>query len=61
MKEFDELKMLKEFKEKSGWSYQKIGQAMGIHGQTVQGWLTGKYKPSPVFKKMLRAFLIENL
>jgi DNA-binding XRE family transcriptional regulator len=61
MKEFDEIKMLKEFKAKSGWSNQRIGEAMGIHGQTIQGWLTGKYKPSPVFKKMLRSFLIEHL
>lgn len=61
MKEFDEIKMLKEFKEKSGWSNQKIGEAMGLHGQTIQGWLSGKYKPSPMAKRLLRAFLIENL
>lgn len=61
MKEFDEIKMLKEFKEKSGWSNKKIGEVMGLHGQTVQGWLSGKYRPSPMAKRLLLAFLIENL
>lgn len=61
MRDFDEIKTLKEFKERSGWSHQKIAENMGIHGMTIQGWLSGKYKPSPVFKKMLRSFLIEKL
>jgi len=34
---------------------------MGIHGQTVQGWLSGKYEPSPMAKRLLRAFIIEHL
>ena len=59
--EFDEIKKLKEFKKKSGWSNQRIAEAMGIHSQTIQNWLSGKYQPSPVFKKMLRSFLIERL
>jgi DNA-binding transcriptional regulator YiaG len=59
--EFDEIKKLKEFKKKSGWSNQRIAEAMGIHSQTIQNWLSGKYQPSPLAKRLLRAFLIERL
>jgi len=30
-----EIEQLREFKEKSTWSYEKIGSRMGIHPQTV--------------------------
>jgi len=61
MQEFNELEMLKKFKEKSGWSYEKIAQNIGVHSQTIQGWFSGKYKPSQLAKKALRSFLINNL
>jgi len=61
MREFDELKLLKEFKAKSGWSYEKIARETGLHMRTIQGWFTGKFKPSPLAKKVLRTFLIEHL
>jgi DNA-binding XRE family transcriptional regulator len=61
MQEFNELEMLKKYKEKSGWSYEKIAQNIGVHSQTIQGWFSGKYKPSQLAKKALRSFLINNL
>lgn len=61
MKEFDELEMLKKFKQKSGWSYEKLAREIGVHSQTVQGWFSGKYKPSLIAKKLLRTFLIDHL
>jgi len=61
MREFDELKLLKEFKAEKGWSYDRIARATGLHSRTIQGWFLGKNKPSPMAKKVLRAFLIEHL
>ena len=61
MEEFNDLDMLKKFKEKSGWSYDKISKEIGVHHQTIQGWFSGKYKPSQLARKTLRAFLIDHL
>jgi len=61
MREFDELKMLKEFKAREGWSYDRIARVTGLHNRTIQGWFLGKNKPSPMARKVLRAFLIEHL
>ena len=43
MQEFNELEMLKKFKEKSGWSYEKIAQNIGVHSQTIQGTKMTKF------------------
>jgi len=55
----NELVELIEFKKKSGWSYEKIGQRMGIHSQTVVFWITGKHKPSSMAREKIRKFLDE--
>ncbi len=52
-----ELMLLKKFKARSGWSYDRISKEIGIHHQTVQGWFTGKYKPSQLSRKAIREFL----
>ena len=54
-----ELEELRRFKEKSGWSYEKIGLRMGIHSQTIVFWLTGKHNPGKLALKELRLFLKE--
>lgn len=54
-----EVEELRRFKEKSGWSYEKIGLRMGIHSQTIVFWLTGKHKPSKLALNALRSFLEE--
>lgn len=61
MQEFNELEMLKKFKDKSGWSYDRISKEIGVHSQTVQGWFNGKYKPSQLARRALRLFLMEHL
>jgi len=61
MEKFDDLDMLKKFKEKSGWSYDKISKEIGVHHQTIQGWFSGKYNPSQLARKALRSFLIDHL
>jgi len=54
-----ELKRLREFKEKSGWSYEKIGVRMGIHPQTIVFWFGKKYRPSPMARERIQKFLDE--
>ena len=54
-----ELEELKEFKKRSGWSYEKIGTRMGVHPQTIVFWITGKHKPSKLARKSIRTFLDE--
>lgn len=61
MKEFDEIEQLINFKKKSGWSYQKLANEIGVHYQTVIAWFTKGAKPSPLAKKAIRRFLINNL
>jgi len=56
-KEIPELKQPKEFKKKSGWTYPKISELMGVHAQTIVFWLIGKYKPSLMAREKIRAFL----
>lgn len=53
------LEQLRMFKEKSKWSYEKIGKRMGIHPQTVVFWLTNKHKPGKLAQTVLRKFLKE--
>ncbi|MBE3143935.1 MAG: helix-turn-helix domain-containing protein [Planctomycetes bacterium] len=55
-----ELKLLRKFKERSGWSYDRISKEIGIHHQTVQGWFTGKNKPGQLSRKAIREFLAKQ-
>jgi len=54
-----ELEDLKKFKKKSGWTYQRISNLMGVHSQTVVFWITGTYKPSKMAREKIRKFLDE--
>ena len=55
--EVPELEKLRSFKDRSGWSYQKISNHMGIHSQTIYFWLSGRYRPSSLAIDKLREFL----
>ncbi|MCW4042873.1 MAG: helix-turn-helix domain-containing protein [Candidatus Bathyarchaeota archaeon] len=59
MEEVNKVEKLKEFKEKSGWSYEKIAQNIGVHSQAVQAWFRGT-KPNNLTKKAIRKFLIKH-
>ena len=52
-----EVSDLKEFKERSGWSYEKIAIQIGVHSQTVINWINEKGNPSPMGKEKIRKFL----
>ena len=54
-----ELEDLKKFKKRSGWTYQRISNLMGVHSQTVVFWITGTYKPSKMAREKIRKFLGE--
>jgi ribosome-binding protein aMBF1 (putative translation factor) len=58
MKEKSEVELLKEFKKKSGWSYQKLANNLGVHYQTVVAWFSGKYSPSYLAKEKIERFLM---
>jgi ribosome-binding protein aMBF1 (putative translation factor) len=55
-----ELELLKKFKARTGWSYDRLSKEIGIHYQTVQGWFTGKYKPGQLSRKAIREFLAKQ-
>ncbi len=59
MEEINEVEMLKKFKEKSGWSYEKIAQNIGVHSQAVQAWFRG-IKPNNLTRKAIKKFLIKH-
>lgn len=52
-----EIEKLAKFKERSGWSYNKISVHMGIHSQTIYFWLKGRYNPSDLALEKVKEFL----
>jgi len=56
MEERNEVDTLMEFKENSGWSYEKIANEIGVHSQAVQAWYRG-VKPNNLTKNAIREFL----
>lgn len=48
-----------QFKKKSGWSFQKIANLMGVNTQTLINWHSGKFKPSPMAIEKIQKFLNE--
>ena len=55
--ESKEIQILRLHKESSGLSYEKLGQALGVHSITIYNWFRGKTQPSPMAKKTIRAYL----
>jgi transcriptional regulator with XRE-family HTH domain len=45
------------FKKSSGWSQDRLAKELGVHNQTVGGWLRGIYKPSLLALPLIEAFL----
>jgi len=59
MERINEVEMLKKFKEKSDWSFERIAHEIGVHSQAIQAWFRGA-KPNNLSRKAIRAFLIEH-
>ena len=51
------IKELMRFKKRSGWSQDRLAKEIGVHNQTVGGWLRGLYKPSLLALPLIEAFL----
>jgi len=56
--ESKEIQMLRLHKKESGLSYEKIGQALGVHSITIYNWFRGKQQPSAIAKKLIRTYLL---
>ena len=59
-KESKEVQLLREFKKKSGLSYSKLGQALGVNGQTIYNWFRGHQQPSDMAKRLVTKFLLDT-
>jgi DNA-binding XRE family transcriptional regulator len=51
------IKELAKFKKRAGWSQDRLAKELGVHNQTVGGWLRGLYKPSLLALPLIEAFL----
>jgi len=51
------IKELVRFKKRAGWSQDRLAKEIGVHNQTVGGWLRGLYKPSLLALPLIEAFL----
>ena len=54
-----EVRLLREFRKDSGWSYVKLSQGIGVNPMTVFHWVHGTRAPSMMARRLIRAFLIE--
>jgi transcriptional regulator with XRE-family HTH domain len=61
MEEIKEVEMLRDFKNKSGWSFEKIARQIGVSHQSVMAWINRGVKPNPLARKAIKAFLIDHL
>jgi len=52
-----EILLLKKFKGKTGWSYARIAEGIGVHYQSVVAWFTGRKTPGNLASKAIREFL----
>jgi DNA-binding XRE family transcriptional regulator len=51
------IKELAKFKTWAGWSQDRLAKEIGVHDQTVGGWLRGLYRPSLLALPLIEAFL----
>jgi len=51
------VKELVRFKKRAGWSQDRLAKEIGVHDQTVGGWLRGLYRPSLLALPLIEAFL----
>ena len=59
-KESKELQLLRAHKEENGLSYEKLGQALGVHSMTVYNWFRGKQQPSTIARRLIASYLLSN-
>ena len=55
-----EVRLLMDFKKRSGWRYPQIADAIGVSVPAVKKWFAGDYKPSRLARKAIWAFLVDK-
>lgn len=55
-----EANLLLEFKQESGFSYEKLGQEIGVCGMTIYRWCKGRQQPSLMAKKLIKDYLLKT-
>jgi len=55
-----EIKKLRDYKRGANISYENLGHALGVTGITVYNWMRLRHAPSPVVKKAINAYLIDQ-
>jgi hypothetical protein len=55
-----EVKLLKAFKKKMGWTYVRIASEIGVHYQSVVAWFDGRKIPGNLGSKAIREFLAKQ-
>ncbi|MBA7611407.1 hypothetical protein ES703_18631 [subsurface metagenome] len=59
--EFDEIEMLRKYRDEKKLTYPQIAKALGFSNISVYNWIKGYRKPSPVAKKLIRDYLMERM
>jgi len=59
--EFDELEMLRKYRDEKKLSYPQIAKSLGFSSVSVYHWIKGYRKPSPIAKKLIRDYLMERM
>jgi len=54
-----EIKTLLDFKEESGFSYEKLGRDIGVSNMTIYRWCKGYQEPSLMAKKLIKNYLLK--
>ena len=54
-----EAKLLLEFKQESGFSYEKLGHEIGVCGMTIYRWCKGRQEPSLIAKRLIKDYLLK--
>jgi len=53
----DEVKLLMRIKRERRWTYKRLAAELGLHEQTLKNWFLNIYKPSPLARQRIQAFL----
>jgi len=54
-----ETKLLLEFKQESGFSYERLGHEIGVSSATIYRWCKGRQEPSLMAKKLIKNYLLK--
>jgi len=56
MADRDILSLVRDIRQKTGWTQERLAQEIGVSFSTVNRWERGKRKPQPFLMKRLMEF-----